>query len=57
MLFKIFFPDLHINNSDLNSTTVFSEINSVHQLNPQDVLFKKIVVLKLKLMLLKDLDE
>lgn len=54
---KIFFPDLHINNSDLNSTSVFSEIISAYQLNPQYVLFKKIGFLKLKPMLLKDLYE
>ena len=45
---KIFFPDLHINNLDLNSTGVFSEIISVYQLNPQYVLFKKIVFFKVE---------
>lgn len=54
---KIFFPDLHRNSLYLNSISAFSEIISVYQLNPQSFLFKKIVCLKLKLMLLKDLDE
>lgn len=57
LVVKIFFADLHTNNLDVSSAKVFSEIISVYQLNPWYVLFKKICFLKLKPMLLKDLDE
>lgn len=38
---EVFLLDLHISNLDFRSTSVFSGIISVHQLNPQYALLKR----------------